>query len=765
SGLLLGASVLGQFRSVAVKVFPFEDTLLLETMANLGLTYYMFLVGLEMDLSTIRLVGKKTLIMSMTGILAPMGVGIGLFRLIDRDAPAIGQVFWAIALTVSSFPDVARLLSDCKLMQTDIGKTAMTSALVNDIVSWALVVVAITILNGNGVGFWIRILMVFPTIIFVALCWFVLRPVVSWLISHTQGKYSDVHVYCVITAVATFGFITDAFGSHSMIGAFMLGLIIPPGELGMNVMDKCEAFVTGILLPSFFLTTGLRTNVVDLFQQDVLKAVLTIALACLAKIVSTLLVSLFLGFRPKDGFALGVLMNTKGVLAIIVINAGRDLKAFDQRTFAAVIVAYLLMTMVVGPIIKFAYKPTKRFKQQHKRRTLERSKPESALRVITCVHSIRNVSGMINLLKVSNPSRKSPLGVFALHLVELTGRATAAMLIVHDTLNSGDNNNGGRRQRSEEDPIVMAFRNLESENEGDGISVQPLTVVSPYESMHEDINNVAEDKHVTIVLVPFHKHPTSDGRLEDDVNPSIRQVNQNLLSSSPCSVGIYFDRGLGNSVIQLSKDDDSQHRNRNQQLRIAMLFTGGSDDREALAYAWRMAAGNPRVTLTVVRFVPGKDAVGSSPDQDDQKHIDDAYINEFRFKCMCDESISYVHKLVNSGDQTVEAIRTSYNDFDLYVVGKGNDQGASPLTSGLAEWSEFPELGIIGDVLVQSDFRSLASVLVVQQYVAVTTRGGSINGLTATSRQGDRLGHADRNHHDFEAFVNHRQRDDVDDDD
>ncbi|GAV74604.1 Na_H_Exchanger domain-containing protein [Cephalotus follicularis] len=774
SGILMGASVMELVPQLASKMYPFESNLVLETMANIGLMYYMFLVGLEMDLTPIRHIGIKALSISIAGILPPMGLGVGLYLLIQvksSTAPMYGAAFWAIALTVTSFPDLARLLSDFKLMQTDLGRTALTAAIVNDIVSWALLVGAVTVINGH------TFYMLLPTIVFIAICWFVLRPAVNWFIMQSaalkslsstetgsHGKYSDVHVHFVIAAVAVFGFITDICGSNSMIGAFMFGLIIPSGELGTMVMERVEEYVTGILLPAFFLSNGLRNNVRFLFKIKTISVVVpTIVLACFTKVVSTMFVSSFFGIKISDGFALGVLMNTKGVLALIVLNFGRNIKAFDQITFSAMMVAYLIMTFSVGPIISFAYKPGKRFRQ-HKHTNLQKSKPNSELRVMTCVHSIRNVSSMIKLLQISNPSKKSPLSVFGVNLVELTGR-NAAMLIVHDTLKSGANNPS--REKATDNQIITAFESFESDYT-EGVSVQPLTVVSSYASMHGDIINYAEEKSVGLIIVPFHKRPTPGGTLEDD-NPSIREVNQNLMATSPCSVAIFVDCGLRSIT-------NEETRHGKQHLRVVMIFVGGSDDREALAYAWRMAETRG-VNLTVVRFLPSKDAVDIMSDNQDlrsddgtgmlmagteiekQQRLDDAYINQFRFRSMNNESITYVEKLVTSGEQTVEAINSCYNDFDLYIVGRGHGR-ISALTSGLTEWNECPELGEIGDVLVQADLASLASVLVVQQGAA----GGHMMPL-GSPYDGEKFSHTHWRplaKPEFEAFVNHRKNDDLD---
>ncbi|KAM7266604.1 hypothetical protein ACFE04_004501 [Oxalis oulophora] len=726
-------------------VFPYEGLQVLETAANLAIMYYMFLVGLEMDLRPIRHVETKQFCISIAGILPPLAAGVysffyqsdihgtkaftHMFKTIDG---VTGSVFWGITLTVTSFPDVARLLSDLKLMQTYIGKTALISALLNDIVSWFLHVIALTSLKASvnmENDKWSVILKLLPTILFILFSWLVLRPIVIQLINYGQEdtnkssrpKYTNFHVYTVITTVAVFGLITDVLGSNSIVGAFMFGLIIPSGELGTLVMEKLEDFVTGILLPSFFLTSGLRFNIKLLLdwikhgKGKWINFLAAIALSSSIKIISTCLVSLFFGFQLFEGFCLGVISNTKGVMALIVVNSGRNLMGFNQVEFTIIITACLFMTISVGPLITFIYKPAKRLKL-HKKTILQKRHPDSELGVITCVHSPRNVTTMINFIQTLNASTRSPLSVFALRLVELTGRTTA-MLIIHDSLKGGENS------PEENDEIISPFLHMDR----GGLTVQPLTVVSPYPTMHEDIINIAHDKCVNLIVIPFHKQAMADGEL-DEGNPSAREVNLHLLENSPCSIGLLVDRRLS-SVTRTSSVRGMQV------LCVVMIFIGGPDDREALACAWRMAR-TPGVSLTVMRYLSNprnQQVTHVDGDSEREKQIDSAYVNEFRFKTMSDESITYLEKQISSVEETVQAVKENSDDIHLYVVGRG---GSSPLTLGLADWSESPELGAIGDILVQCKVSS--SVLVLQQYA------NAASGSDPAAQ----------------AFVNHRKKDD-----
>ncbi|PPR80406.1 hypothetical protein GOBAR_AA40305 [Gossypium barbadense] len=722
-------------------------------MANLGVTFYMFLVGLEMDLTPIQKMGKPALSVAISGMLLPLAAGVGLHSMaLQRQtvrAPEMGAYFWSIALTLTSFPDLARMLSDLKLMYTDLGKTALTAAVVNDLSCWCLLVVAVSLINGEK-----ELYVAIPVLVGMTIFWFSLRPLIRKILRYIsatskEATTSDKHIYFILSLVFLSGFVTELCGAHSIFGAFMFGLMIPGGELGTTIMDKVEEFVVGILLPPIFLITGTRTNIQYIFADYSVGLVIAVVLlASSAKIISALLVCLYLKCPVRDGLALGVLMNTKGVLALIILNEGRNMKGFDQQTFSWIVVAIAFMTAIIGPIVSYTHKSERHLKYMD--RHLEKCKTEAPIRILACVHSTRNLSAMITLLEISNATRKSPIIVFAVHLVELAGRASA-MLIFHDKDKTADTGHTCSREKAEAEQIVSAFESFVDNNHG--ATVKPLTAVSPYTTMHEDVNHFALDKIANIILIPFHRRSDPVGGWTEE-NVQHKLVNQNLLATSPCSIGLLVDRGLTSFA-------ESQEGTQ-QECRIAMLFVEGTDDREALAYAWRMA-GTPSVTLSVIRFVPGKEGSefmensGDNEEEPDiftamferetQKQLDDDYINQFRFKTMHDQSIAYVEIQVNSGDQIVSAISSEFYDFELYVVGRGHGY-TSQLTAGLSTWSEFPELGVMGETLISMNLETPASVLVVQQSHPVSSGSKKFTSNSTKDVFGNK---------GVPAFVNHRK--------
>lgn len=398
------------------------------------------------------------------------------------------------------------------------------------------------------------------------------------------------------------------------------------------------------------------------------------------------------------------------------------LQVLDENSFAIMIIMIVLMTGLITPVVTAIYKPARRL-GTYRWRAIQRKKDIADLRVLVCIHTPRNVATIINLLGASNPNKQSPICILVLHLIELTGRASS-MLMVHSIRESSQS--AINQTQPESDHIIKAFKNLEMKT--GSISVNYFTANSPYSTMHEDICNLAEDKCATFIILPFHKQQTVDGKMAP-INPAFRTLNQNVLGKAPCSVGILIDRGLSGSA-RSSTDQLLSHR-------IAVLFFGGPNDREALAYAVRMAEG-PANSLSVIRFLPSEHAAYhpvmkakhekiagprklltlGRTEEERQKQLDDDYIGDVRMGMRNDESFIYSEMVVNNGEETLGAIRSVDDSHDLFIVGSGQGM-ESPLTAGLTDWSECPELGVIGDLLASSDFAVRVSVLIMQQYVGV----------------------------------------------
>lgn len=369
-----------------------------------------------------------------------------------------------------------------------------------------------------------------------------------------------------------------------------------------------------------------------------------------------------------------------------------NLQLLSDQEFALAVVMVVAVTACLTPLIKLLYDPSQQFSAT-KRSTIQHLKRETEFRIMACIHTQENVPTVINILEVSNSTEENPVAVIALILVELVGRSTPVLVAHHpgDTIESSIGSS-----TSKSNQIIKALGQYTECNEGRA-TLQPFTSISHYQTMHDDIMRVAFEKRAHIVILPFHKTYAIDGTI-GSVNRAHQSLNLSVLEKAPCSVGILIDRGiLGGSMSVLT----SQYI-----YHVAVIFLGGVDDAEALAYGSRMAS-HPNVDLTVARFL----LFGEENCKERKRDTD--LLEEYRRAHVGNERFVVAEEVVKDGAKLSSVIRSMVDCFDLMLVGMHHQD--TPLLSGLGEWSECPELGIIGDMLASPDFRCSLSVLVVQQ--------------------------------------------------
>ncbi|XP_038878014.1 cation/H(+) antiporter 18-like [Benincasa hispida] len=711
-GILLGPSALGRNKNFLHTIFPSNSITLLDTIANIGLLFFLFLVGLELDLKSIRRTGKKALGIAITGICVPFALGIGssfvLRETISKGVNASAfLIFMGVALSITAFPVLARILAELKLLTTDVGRMAMSAAAVNDVAAWILLALAIA-LSGSDKSPLTAVWVLLSGCSFVVAAIVVLSPVFKWMTKQCfQGEpVREIYICTTLAIVLAAGFFTDFIGIHAMFGAFVVGVLVPKdGPLVGALVEKIEDLVSALFLPLYFVSSGLKTNVATIQgAQSWGLLVLVIVTACSGKILGTFLVSLLCKVPVREALALGFLMNTKGLVELIVLNIGKDRKVLNDQTFAIMILMALFTTFITTPLVIAVYKPARSAKlADYKHRKIERKNKNTQLRMLTCFHSAGNVPSIINLLEASRGIQKGEeLCVYAMHLMELSERSSA-ILMVHKARKNGLPF-WNRGQRSDTNHVIVAF---EAYQQLRRVFIRPMTAISSMSDIHEDICATAERKRTAIIILPFHKHQRVDGSLET-TRSSIRVVNQNVLGHARCSVGIFVDRGLGGTTHVMSS---------NVSLFITVLFFGGGDDREALSYGVRMAE-HPGIRLMVIRFfvepepvgeIVSADTVGNSSAKTVSQ--DDEFLSEFKRNVSKNDSIIYVEKTIKSVAEAMDTVQDLKN-CNLYLVGRSPDvQSTFALNR-----SDCPELGPVGNLLISPNFPITASVLVVQQY-------------------------------------------------
>lgn len=380
-------------------------------------------------------------------------------------------------------------------------------------------------------------------------------------------------------------------------------------------------------------------------------------------------------------------------------------QVLNDQTFAILVLMALVTTFMTTPIVIAVYKPAKILaKAGYKHRTVQRNDTSSQLRILACFHSSRDIPTLINLIEASRGiGKKEGLRVYAMHLMELSERSSA-MLMVHKARRNGLPF-WNSTQNSDSTQIVVAFEAFQQLSR---VSIRPTTAISAMSSMHEDICSSAYSKGAAMIILPFHKHQRLDGQLET-TRADFRHVNRKVLEHAPCSVGLLIDRGLGGPTHIAASNVNSV---------MTVLFFGGHDDHEAVAYgAWM--AEHPGINLIIVRFMLQPNVVGEvvSINMDDipnaeESNFDEEFLDTYKKNVSQDSSITYEERVVSNAAETTEAIR-EYNRCNLFLVGRMPD---GELAAALKTKCECPELGPIGSLLTSPTFSTTASVLVVQQY-------------------------------------------------
>ncbi|EMS54713.1 Cation/H(+) antiporter 19 [Triticum urartu] len=598
-GILLGPSALGRSTTFLDAVFPARSMVVLDTLANLGLLFFLFLVGLELDLNAIRRTGKKALAISLSGIAVPFAIGIGTSFAFRATLPGLQDspkapflVFMGVALSITAFPVLARILTELKLLTTDLGRMAMSAAAVDDVTAWILLALAIA-LSGTGspiISLWVLL----TAVGFVAAVFVLLRPLLAWMARRSpEGEpVKEVYIVATLALVLAAGFVTDVIGIHALFGAFMVGIVVPKdGPFAGVLLEKVEELISGLFLPLYFVSSGLKTNVATIRgAKSWGLLVLVILNACVGKIGGAVGTCLLVKIPFREAITIGFLMNTKGLVELVVLNIGRDRKVLNDEAFAIMVLMALFTTFITTPIVMAVYKPARPSASlPYKRRTVGGDDVDGELRVLACFHGYRNIPTLLNLVELSRGTRRR-LVVYAMHLVELSERSSAISM-VHRTRRNALPFFSNNRSSSETTTEVAfeAFQQLST------VRVRPMTAISVLDTIHRDIIDSAASKRAAVVIVPYHKTLQADGSFHS-LGSAYHAVNKRVLREAPCSVAILVDRGLGGH---------SQVAAQNVAFTVSVLFFGGPDDREALAYATRMAE-HPGVAVTMSRFQPNR---------------------------------------------------------------------------------------------------------------------------------------------------------------
>ena len=563
AGIMLGPSLFGWLMpGLFAQTFPAQSVQYLNALSQVGIIFFLFLVGLELDPQLLRNVGRAAVVISQCSIIAPMVLGgvlaCFLYHPLYGPHPTVPVtavfLFVGAAMSITAFPVLARILTERNMHRTRIGAVAITCAAVDDVTGWCILafVIAVARATGLGPGLWTA----GKSIAYVFCMLLVVRPFLRRIeqVFESRNRLSQNLLAVIFLLVLGSSLATEWIGIHALFGAFLMGAIMPKGTRFVHTLtEKLEDFTVVFLLPVFFAYTGLRTQIGLLNHASLwVYTALIVAVACAGKFGGSAVAARICGFSWREASAVGILMNTRGLMELIILNIGRDLGIIPQSLFAMMVLMAIITTALTTPVLHWLHPQVESEAAEAAEREARRG--FAVLIPISRPASGRRLATMAALLA---PAVETARRIIALHLQRPSDRDPYARSLTDDA--------AGRSEALE--PLLTEAKQRE-------IAVEPIAFVS--RDVPSDIARVARARRADLILMGFHKPIFGRAILGGTVH--------RVLTASDTDVAILVDRGLGEIKTVLAP------------------YLGGKHDRLALELAGRIAL-NAHASLTVMHVV------------------------------------------------------------------------------------------------------------------------------------------------------------------
>lgn len=361
AGIVLGPSVVGTFAPGASHfLFPPDSLGSLRLLSQVGIILFMFVVGMELDLKHLRSKADTAIMVSHISIILPFFLGV-LFSLLIYRAYAVANasftafaLFMGVAMSITAFPVLARILEDRHLTKTVLGSTALTCAAIGDVTAWSMLAFVVAIVKAGALTQAVISIVLAVAFMVVAFCF--IKPALERCVTRRVAEDaapSKGAMVGILVLVFTSALFTEAIGIHALFGAFLAGIVMPQNaRFRLYLQERLENFSSVFLLPLFFAFTGLRTQIGLLDDWNGWMACAgLIVLATVGKLGGAMFTARWTGMTWHDSFSLGALMNTRGLVELIVLNVGYDLGILSARVFAMTVIMALVTTFMTGPLL------------------------------------------------------------------------------------------------------------------------------------------------------------------------------------------------------------------------------------------------------------------------------------------------------------------------------------------------------------------------------------------------------------------------------
>lgn len=419
AGIILGPSLVGSyFPEFSALMFPSHSYGNLQFLSQIGLILFMFMVGMELELKVLKNKAKDAFVISQTSIIFPFTLGLLLaYFIYTTFAPkGVGflsfSLFIGIAMSITAFPVLARIVHERGMHKTALGAMVITCAAVDDVTAWCLLAAVIAIVKAGSLASSIYIILL--AVFYVLMMIYLVRPFLRRVgeLYPTRENLSKPIVAIFFLTLIVSSLISELIGIHALFGAFMAGAIMPENMKFRNIfIEKVEDVALVLLLPLFFVFTGLRTQIGLLNDPGLWQvAIMIILVAVTGKFLGSSLAARFVGQSWKNALSIGALMNTRGLMELVVLNIGYDLGILSPEIFAMMVIMALITTFMTGPsldIINWLFRKTGDVQSEM---VLGRAK------ILISFSNPKTSVALLRLAKLMTSNRKQESGVTVMHL-------------------------------------------------------------------------------------------------------------------------------------------------------------------------------------------------------------------------------------------------------------------------------------------------------------------------------------------------------------